>query len=127
MVDKRLRKPNFLRNEIIRPEIWPNENYKNLVVCWGSTYYPVREAIEQLQRNDISLLHYKQVYPLHPETADFLKKAEETVIVENNATSQFGKLIKLYTGIDIDKKILKYNGLSFTVEEIADGLKKMLD
>jgi 2-oxoglutarate/2-oxoacid ferredoxin oxidoreductase subunit alpha len=64
---------------------------------------------------------------LHPETAGFLKKAETVIIVENNATSQFGKLIKLYAGIDIDKKILKYNGLSFSVEEVADGLKKILD
>ena len=127
MVDKRLRKLNFLKSEVIRPEIWPNENYKKLVVCWGSTYYPVREAIERLEWNDISLLHYKQVYPLHPETADFLKKAEKVVIVENNATSQFGKLIRLYAGIDIDRKILKYNGISFAVEEIADGLKRLLD
>jgi 2-oxoglutarate ferredoxin oxidoreductase subunit alpha len=48
-------------------------------------------------------------------------------MVENNATSQFAKLIKLHAGIDIDKKILKYNGLSFAVEELADGLRKLLD
>ena len=126
MVDKRLKKLELIKEEIIPPVLWPSENYKVLVVCWGSTYNVVKEAILRLARKDISLLHYKQVYPLHAETANFLKKADKVAIVENNATSQFGKLIKLYTGIDIDRKILKYNGLSFSVEEVVDGLKKML-
>jgi 2-oxoglutarate ferredoxin oxidoreductase subunit alpha len=127
MVDKRLRKLELIKEEIIPPELWPEQDYKTIVVCWGSTYYAVREALERLARKDVSLLHYKQVYPLHPSTADYLKRAQKIVIVENNATSQFGKLIKLYTGIDIQEKILKYNGLSFSVEEIAAGLEKILD
>ena len=126
MVDKRLHKLEALKEEIIKPELRPDENYKNLVICWGSTYNIVREALEQLGRDDTSLL-YKQVYPLHPDTADYLNKADKTIIVESNATSQFGKLIKLNTGIEIDEKILKYSGLSFTVEEIIESLKRMLD
>jgi 2-oxoglutarate ferredoxin oxidoreductase subunit alpha len=62
------------------------------------------------------------VYPLPNETSDYLKKARKTVIVENNATSQFAKLIKLHTGIDIRERILKYNGLSFCVEELTKRL-----
>jgi 2-oxoglutarate ferredoxin oxidoreductase subunit alpha len=127
MVDKRLRKLKFIKEEIVPPELWPAQDYKKLVVCWGSTYNVVKEALVRLKRKDISLLHYKQVYPLHPETANYLKKADRVVIIENNATSQFGKLIKLYAGIDIDRKILKYNGLAFSVEEVVDGLEKILD
>jgi 2-oxoglutarate ferredoxin oxidoreductase subunit alpha len=127
MVDKRLRKLEALREEIIKPELWPDENYKNLVICWGSTYNIVKEALARLGRDDTSLLHYKQVYPLHPDTTDYLNKADKTIIVESNATSQFGKLIKLNTGIEIDEKILKYSGLSFTVEEVIESLKRMLN
>jgi 2-oxoglutarate ferredoxin oxidoreductase subunit alpha len=127
MVDKRLRKLESLKAEILSPEFWPHENYRNLVICWGSTYNIVKEALVQLGRDDTSLLHYKQVYPLHPDTADYLNRADKTVIVESNATSQFGKLIKLYTGIEIDDRILKYSGLSFTVEEVTKSLKKILD
>ena len=61
-----------------------------------------------------------------PQTADHLKKATKTIIVENNATAQFANLIKLYTGIDIDVKILKYNGLSFAVEELVEKLRDVL-
>jgi len=127
MVDKRLRKLDALKNEILQPQLWPYENYKNLVICWGSTYHIVKEALAQLGCDDTSMLHYSQVYPLHPDTAGYLNKAAKTVIVEGNATGQFCKLIKLHTGLEVDGKILKYSGLSFTVEEVAESLDKMLD
>ncbi len=123
MVNKRLRKLESIKNDIISPEFLGNENYKTLVIAWGSNYNVVKEAMEHLERNDMAFLHYKQVYPLHPSTADYLRKAEKTVIIENNATAQFANLIKLHTGIDIDKKILKYSGLPFSVEEIYKNLK----
>ncbi len=96
-------------------------------MCWGSTHNIAEEAVQKLGRDDVALLHFKQVYPLPNETAEYLQKAEKTIIVENNATSQFAKLIKLQTGIDIDRKILKYNGLSFFVEELAEKLKEALN
>jgi 2-oxoglutarate ferredoxin oxidoreductase subunit alpha len=127
MVDKRLRKFELLRNEAVCPELTGTGKYKNLVVCWGSTYNTAREAIENLGRDDVTLLYFKQVYPLHETTANYLKKAENTIIIENNATSQFAKLIKLNTGIDIKKRILKYNGLNFYVEELTEKLKELLN
>jgi len=126
MVDKRLRKLESAKNEIIPPELFPKRKYRNLVVCWGSTYTIVKEAIGLLDRDDTSLLHYSQVYPLHPKTAGYLTKARKVVAVESNATGQFAKLIKLNTGFDIKNRILKYSGLSFAVEEVAEQLKKVL-
>jgi 2-oxoglutarate ferredoxin oxidoreductase subunit alpha len=49
------------------------------------------------------------------------------VIIEGNATGQLAKQIRLYTGVDIDDRILKYNGLSFSVEEVAERLAGLLD
>lgn len=86
----------------------------------------IKEALARLAIKGLSLLHYKQVYPLHLDTANYLKKAERVVIIENNATGQFGKLIRQNTGIDIDKKILKYSGLNFTLEEVIESLEKIL-
>ncbi|MHC4325523.1 MAG: 2-oxoacid:acceptor oxidoreductase subunit alpha, partial [Planctomycetota bacterium] len=126
MVDKRLSKGELLKKDIIPPELTGAKNYKNLIVCWGSTYNIAEEAMRKLGRDDVALLHFKQVYPLPDDTAGYLQKAEKTIVVENNATSQFGKLIKLQTGIDIDRKILKYNGLSFFVEELAEKLQEVL-
>ena len=127
MVDKRLQKGKSLEKDILPPEFTGPKNYRNLVVCWGSTYNVVAEAVRSLGRDDLGLLHFKQVYPLPVETIDYLRKAEKTIIVENNATSQFAKLIKLHTGIDIKDKILKYNGLSFYVEELTKKLEDILN
>ena len=127
MVDKRLKKFELLKDETIPPELVGSEDYKNLIVCWGSTYNVVKEAVKNLGRDDTAFLHFKQVYPLPGQTSDYLKKARRIIIVENNAASQFAKLIKLHTGIEINDRILKYDGLSFYVEELTDKLKDLLN
>jgi 2-oxoglutarate ferredoxin oxidoreductase subunit alpha len=127
MVDKRLKKLDLLKNDMIPPELVGPKDYETLIIGWGSTYHAIREALGRLDREDISFLHFKQVYPLHPETIAYLKKAKKTVIVENNGTSQFGQLIRMQTGFDMDRKILKYNGLPFSVEELEVQLKSVLD
>jgi len=127
MVDKRLRKFELLNYEIIPPELVGPEDYKDLVVCWGSTYNVAKEAVENLGKDKVAVLHFKQLYPLPNETMDYLQRAEKTTVVENNATAQFAKLIRLNTGIDIEKRILKYNGLSFSVEELTEKLNGLLN
>lgn len=127
MVDKRLKKFTLLKDESIPPELVGSEDYKNLIVCWGSTYNIVKEAVKNLRRDDTAFLHFKQVYPLPGQTSDYLKEARRIIIVENNATSQFAKLIKLHTGIEINDRILKYDGLSFYVEELTEKLNDLLN
>ncbi len=127
MVDKRLKKGQAMIKDTIPPQLIGPEDYKTLVVCWGSTYNIVDEAIRNLNRQSVAFLHFKQVHPLPKETVSFLKKAEKTIIVENNATGQFAKQIKLHTGIDISEKVLKYSGLTFTVEELVKRLDSLLD
>jgi len=126
MVEKRLKKMGSIMKEIVPPELYGNENYQSLVVGWGTNYSVVKEALEYMGRDDVSFLHFSQVYPLHPDTAGYLTRAKNLILIENNATAQFGKLIKLYAGIDIQNKILKYNGLPFTVEEVVYYLNELL-
>ena len=126
MVNKRLKKAESIKAQIPPPELVGPENYKTLIVGWGSTYNIISEAVSKLAKSDVAFLHFSQLYPLHSKTADYLEQADKTVIIESNATGQFAKLIKLHTGIDFDKKILKYSGLSFTVEEVTENLKDVL-
>jgi len=126
MTDKRLKKLDSINEETIAPELIGNSDYKVIVIGWGSTYHIIKEALENYEDKEIAFLHFCQVYPLHRDTVNYLKKAEKIIIVENNATSQFGKLIKLHTGIEIEHKILKYNGMPFSTEEINAELDKIL-
>ncbi len=126
MVEKRLyKKLNLLRKEILEPELIGNKDYKILVIGWGSTYGVIKEAIENLGKDDIAFLHFSQVYPLNSNISEFLEKAEKTVILENNATSQFGKVLKLELDLDINEKFLKYNGMPFSAEEVIAYLDKI--
>jgi 2-oxoglutarate ferredoxin oxidoreductase subunit alpha len=127
MVDKRLRKLNLLLAEAIPPELIGPENYETLVVAWGSNYHVVREALKVLDRDDVAGLYFRQVYPLHPDTAVYLKRARQTVTVENNATGQFASVIKQHAGIEIAEKVLKYDGMPFSVEGLVDQLGKLCD
>jgi len=125
MTDKRLAKGEVLKKDIVRPELVGPKDYRNLVVCWGSTYHVVKEGLAALGRDDTAMLHYQQVYPLHPKTAEYIGKAEKTVVVESNATGQFRKVIRLHAGVDVDEGLVKYDGLSFAVEEIVEGLSEI--
>ena len=125
MVDKRMRKLQGLAGEIAAPELIGGESYRTLVIAWGSNYHVVIEALRRLGKEDVAFLHFKQVYPVPPETEGYLKRAGRTIVVENNATGQFAQLLKSHTGIEVEHKVLKYTGWPFSVEELAAQLGKL--
>jgi len=126
MQDKRRLKLAAAKSDAIPSELVGKNNYQSLVIGWGSNYHLIKEAISQLKREDVSFLHIKQLYPLPAEVEEYLKKAQKLIMIENNAGGQLCQLIKLTTGIEIADRILKYDGLPFSVEEIKRGLEKLL-
>jgi 2-oxoglutarate ferredoxin oxidoreductase subunit alpha len=126
MVKKRLHERlKLLRKDSVPPTLYGGEDYRVLVVAWGSTLHVVREAIDGIGRSDVSMLHFSQVYPLSPLTREYLDRAETLAIVENNATCQLGKLIQLESGFMIpeEKRLLKFDGLPFPVEQVEAFLE----
>ncbi len=123
-VNKRMRKLQSMDPDSIPPDLYGPDDYRFLIVSWGSTLNGILEAINASGRSDIALLHYSQVYPLHEDTKKYLERARFTAIVENNYASQFGTLIRMHTGFEFNRKILKYNGMPFSVEELAEEFKK---
>jgi len=133
MVDKRLKKMENIRKDAVAPELVGSPDYENLVLGWGSTYWPIREALENISKKGLnqgsgktSFLHLKQVYPLHSTVKDYLEKAEDVIILENNAQGQMANLIQLETGFEIQEKYLKYNGMPFSVEEVEKRLLQFM-
>lgn len=125
MVEKRLHKKlEIMRKESIPPMLYGCEKFKTLAVAWGSNYYVVKEVVDRIERDDLAMLFFKQVYPLNPSTREYLEKADNVAIVENNATSQFGKVIQLETGYAIlkENQLLKYDGLPFSIERVMEFL-----
>jgi 2-oxoglutarate/2-oxoacid ferredoxin oxidoreductase subunit alpha len=126
MVNKRLKKLDSIKMEIIPPVLHGPEDYEILVICWGSTFNIVCEAVNNLGRKDTAVLHFKQVYPLHNSTAELINKAGKKIVVENNATAQFARLLKIHADINIDCNVLKYDGLCFASDTLAEKLNSIL-
>ena len=127
MVDKRLSRMKLLEQAVVPPTLWPHADYKRLVLCWGSTLPIVQEVLTVLGRDDVSLLHFAQVFPLPKGLSEMLEKAEQVICMEGNATGQLAGMIAGYAGFNVDDCLLKYNGLQFTVEEVADSLKAIIE
>ncbi len=127
MVDKRKKKLNLVENDIIAPTFLGKEDYKTLILCWGSTFNTLQETLKELNDEQIALLHFSWIYPLPKVTLDYLKKAEKTIIVENNSSGQLSQLIKVTTGFSIDEELLKYNGLPFSVEELKQRITHLVN
>ncbi len=123
MVDKRKRKLDDMEKEAFPPELIGKDDYETLLIGWGSTYPIIREAWSILGRDDVAFLHFRQVYPLHPDTSAYLKKAKKRIVIEGNSDAQFATLLRLQTDHEIHETILKYNGAQFSVEELAGRLE----
>jgi len=126
-VEKRFKKLDLIKKETVPPEFIGNEDFKYLIVSWGSNYYLIKEALERLDRNDIGFLFFKQIYPIHEKVFDYLIKAEIKISIEQNPTGQFAKLLENETHINMNHRILKFSGYVFSVEEIVTRLKKIIE
>ncbi|QIV77787.1 2-oxoacid:acceptor oxidoreductase subunit alpha [Fervidobacterium pennivorans subsp. carthaginiensis] len=128
MVEKRLKKMDKIIQDAVPPKLFGSENYKYLIVTWGSTQLIVKEALEKLGNKDVAMLHFSQVYPVPPIAENYLKKAEKVIFLEQNATGQFANLIKLtFDGIDTQRRILKYDGFPFSVEQVVEAISKEVE
>ncbi len=126
MQSKRLAKNAQILAESLPPELLGDDNYENLIVCWGSTVGIISEAIQSSPGTKTSILYFKQVYPLHPESKVMLEKAKQLILIEGNGTGQLAKLIKISFGIDMHAKILNFDGMQMSVEKIQRELKAIL-
>jgi 2-oxoglutarate ferredoxin oxidoreductase subunit alpha len=124
MMDKRMRKLSAYKD--IEPRVIGAKHYTTLVVGWGSTYGAIEEAIATLDDEGVAFAFFPQVYPLPSGTREILEKAEHLILVENNASAQFGQLIRRDLGIIFDTTILKYNGSPFSVEQLVERIGEVL-
>ena len=129
MVEKRLKKFEFLRKDFVPPTWYGNKNAPSIILSWGSNKLIVKEALEKLTQEGINAgaLHFGQVYPLTADmVAPYGLEGKTLICVENNARGQFAGLLKREIGLDVAHPIVKYNGECFTVEELFQTLKSIV-
>ncbi len=128
MVQKRLHlKLPSIRKEIAPPVLYGSRRPETVLVGWGSTYGVLREAVDILSaRKEIAFLHFSEVWPF-PSTDAFdylglLRSAKKTISVENNATSQFARLLRAETGFACNDAVNRYDGRPYLLETILEEL-----
>ncbi|MBX9942284.1 MAG: 2-oxoacid:acceptor oxidoreductase subunit alpha [Candidatus Obscuribacterales bacterium] len=113
IMEKRNRKIENLLKELPAPELEGPADADVTLVCWGSTWGVVKEAVELLNAKGIktNMLNIKYIAPFHAkEVAEILGKAKKKISVEVNYTSQMARHIKAETGISMDAHVNKYDG-----------------
>uniref|UniRef100_UPI0026057065 2-oxoacid:acceptor oxidoreductase subunit alpha n=1 Tax=Thermococcus sp. TaxID=35749 RepID=UPI0026057065 len=127
MQEKRaIRKLETIKRNAPLPELIGDEKAEYLVVSWGSTFHVVEEALEKLGNEKVAHLHFSWVYPLNPETKKFFE-GKKVIVVENNVTGQFADLLWKELGVKADHRVLKYDGRPFSVEEVLDVLREVVE
>jgi 2-oxoglutarate ferredoxin oxidoreductase subunit alpha len=126
MVEKRLKKMDGIRQEVIPPERQGDQNPDLLLVSWGSSKGSCLEAASMMRSSGqrVASLHFSQVWPMVPEQfMGFLHDARQVVGVEGNATGQLASLIRQATGFEFHQRVYRYDGLPITPEYILRRLK----
>lgn len=132
MVEKRfLKKLPLVRAEMAPPLVYGASEPETVIVCWGSNYGVVREAVGRINAGGtgsggLAMLHFSEVWPV-PGTDSFdwvqyLARAGRTICLENNAGGQLSHLLRLEAGVVFDQNINRFDGRPFLLEELEESL-----
>jgi len=129
MVEKRQAKTKGMIREMKGPKVYHGGS-ESLLVGWGSSNGAIKEAVDLLRAEnaDIGALIFSDLWPFPEEkTADALSLCKHFITVEQNTSSQLGRLIRQQTGRAFDRSICKYDGRPFTPDWIAYHAKSALE
>jgi 2-oxoglutarate ferredoxin oxidoreductase subunit alpha len=128
-VQKRARKQPGLAGEIEPPSEYGPKEAKVALIGWGSTYGPLREAVDRLNADRpgyARMVHFSDLFPFPAAAAhEAVEGAARTIIVEGNATGQLQTLLRSESSITVGGSIRRYDGRSFTPEYILRGLREV--
>ena len=128
---KRMKKIGAARGALPAPVLQGGKNpqsAENVVLSWGSTKGAILEAIALLEKNDgisASLLQVQWLGPLHDaEIGKILSSARRVVGVECNYSGQLCGLVREKAGFEVKEKVLRWDGLPFSTDDVYLELKK---
>ena len=124
MMQKRMQKLETARQDIEAPTRYGPEEAPVVLVGWGSTYGVLREVVDRLDGR-ARLVHFRDLWPFPAEAAADALQGGKVVVVENNYTGQFKRLLQGETCIGVDELVLRYDGRPFAPEDVLAGLKEV--
>ncbi|QMW23643.1 2-oxoacid:acceptor oxidoreductase subunit alpha [Sandaracinobacteroides saxicola] len=96
------------------------------VVGWGSTYGPIRQAVERARARglDASHIHLRHIWPLPANLGDLLRGYDRVLVPEMN-TGQLKTLLRDQYLVDA-RPLSKVSGQPFKISEIETAIEAML-
>ncbi len=125
MNEKRFRKFEHLKKEVKQFEMTKTFGEGGtLLIGWGSTKGATIDALKEFDH--FRYLHLLYVSPFPIETVqNEMKQAEKVILIENNVNGLLGDLIRERTGLQVDKKILKYDGRPMNKDWLVKRLREV--
>lgn len=130
MTDKRRKKLQALAETLPTPKIYGPSEGNVLLVGWGSTQGPIKEAVDRARTagDSVSSIHIKHLNPLPPGLENIFSGFNHVLVVEMNDEGLYGsgQLGMLLRARYCDPKIRglnKSDGLTFKVKEILERAK----
>jgi len=123
-VDKRERKVETARErEEFDYREFGDPDADTLVISWGSNEGAMREGIELLEERDIDVrfISVPYIFP-RPDLTEEIEAADQTIVVECNATGQFADVIEHDVLQRVDR-VNKYTGVRFKADELATDIE----
>lgn len=125
MMNKRMTKLKTARADIEPPAVCGPDQAPIVLIGWGSTFGVLREVVERLE-GAARLVHFRDLWPFPAEEAAEALQRGKLVVVENNYTGQFKRLLQSETCIQVDHTLLRYDGRAFSPESVIAGLEEVL-
>jgi 2-oxoglutarate/2-oxoacid ferredoxin oxidoreductase subunit alpha len=127
MVRTRARKINGITREIPPTQVFGDAEGDLVVLGWGSTYGPIREAVKHVRAKGkkVSHVHLRYLNPLPRDLEATLKRFKQVLIPEMNM-GQLLKMIRADYLIDA-LGFNKIQGRPFKVSEIENRINRALE
>ena len=133
MTAKRREKLKKLAATLPAPELAGDQSGDVLLVGWGCTYGPIREAMGRLRGAGAKVGHLqmRHIHPLAPGLAQTFARYKHIIVVEINDEGLYGygQLATLLRGCFCNpaiESITKTDGLTYKVSEIVERVAKTL-
>lgn len=125
ILDRLRKKFETARKYVPKPIIEKEKGVKTGIICYGSSFEPVREARDRLRAAGLKTNHMLiRALPLTSEVMEFMAEHDTIYLVEQNRDAQMAAIIKEERpelGAKITS-ILIYNGLPVTPKGVVDQI-----
>jgi len=133
MTAKRREKIKALGASLPVPDVHGDLDGEVLVVGWGSTWGPVREAVNRLRAGGMRAgqVHLRHLHPLPPGLDEIFSRYKNVLVVEMNDEGLYGfgqmaTMLRARYALPSIRSVTKTDGLTFRISEILGGVARNL-